>query len=1076
MTTNGQPTAAKEDAGAAATGADVSPQLSKTQLKKAEKNNAKMEKFLAKQAAKSTSATASDDKKEKKAKPAATDPAAEVFINDTPKGQKKDMSRPMADSYNPTAVEAAWYSWWEQSGYFKPKVNADGALPEEGVFVIPIPPPNVTGSLHLGHALTGSIQDSLTRWHRMQGKSALYVPGCDHAGIATQIVVEKKLQRERKITRHDLGREEFIEEVWKWKGQYGDRIYEQLRRIGSSVDWDRVRFTMDPMLAKAVNEAFVRLHDQGIIYRQNRLVNWCTKLKTALSNLEVITLDLKGRTMLSVPDHDPKQKYEFGVIISFAYNIEDSDEQIVVATTRLETMLGDTAVAVHPDDKRYKHLVGKKVIHPFLKRSIPIIADDYVLSDFGTGAVKITPAHDPNDYAMGKRHNLPFINIFTDEGKINENGGPFEGLQRFDARVAVLERLKELGLYKETKDNPMSLPYCERSGNIVEPVMKPQWWVNCKTMADASIQAVKDGKLTIIPEQSNREWFKWLENIQDWCISRQLWWGHRVPAYIAYKKGGSAEDIDGSDNSNWVCGRTEEEARARAAKKLGISEKDVVLEQVTQFEDPDVLDTWFSSGLWPFSIMGWPEKTNDMKLFYPNSMLETGWDILFFWVARMVMLGITLTGEVPFKTVFCHAMVRDAHGRKMSKSLGNVIDPLDVIEGIKLEFLQKRLEEGNLDPKEVQKAQDGQKKDFPNGIPQCGTDAMRFALLAYTSAGRDINLDILRVEGYRKFCNKLWNATRFALMKLTPPFTPLSAARATSPDRSTLSLAEKWILSRLNHAIGEQHSSLEAYNFMGATSAIYNFWLYELCDVYLEVSKNLIDSPSEEIRTSAQNTLYTCLDQGLKLLHPFMPFVTEELYQRLPRRPREREGEPGYTPSIMLTRWPIQREAWDYPEAEKEMATLNEAVHAVRSLLVDYNIKSGATIYVQTTSALSSLFQNQRDIISSLAKGVTAVNVLAKEDDIPAGCALYPVSEDVSVFLLVKGKVNFEEEIEKLEKKRAKAEKELATWKKKTEVPDYENKVRADVRESTEAKIKGFEAEVETISKAIQNFVSLRDS
>ncbi|KND01368.1 valine-tRNA ligase [Spizellomyces punctatus DAOM BR117] len=798
--------------------------------KNAEKNEAKrlakLAKYEAKLAAQAAAAQADGGvkKKEKKSKVKEVEPEPE-FVNTTPSGEKKDLSGPCPTAYNPKAVEAAWYDWWEKSGYFKPDMP-NGKPRPEGVFTIPIPPPNVTGALHLGHALTNSIQDCLTRWNRMKGKTTLFVPGCDHAGIATQIVVEKRLMKERGLSRHQLGREAFLKEVFKWKDQYGSRIYGQLRSVGSSMDWDRARFTMDPSMVKAVNEAFVRLHDEGIIYRENRLVNWDTKLKTALSNLEVENKELPGRTLLSVPDHDPKKQYEFGVIISFAYPVENSSEEIVVATTRLETMLGDTAVAVHPNDTRYTHLHGKYVIHPFQNRRIPIIPDEYVDPEFGTGAVKITPAHDPNDYIVGKRNQLEFVNIFTDEGRINENGAPFGGLLRFDAREAVLEELKKKGLYRGTKDNKMVIPVSERTGNIVEPLLKPQWWVNCKDMAQEAIKAVKSGQLEIIPQTSEKEWFRWMENIQDWCISRQLWWGHRVPAYFVNIEGQDNERMDGAF---WVSGRDEAEARERAIKRF----PDVPADKITLEQDEDVLDTWFSSGLWPFSIMGWPEQTGDMNVFYPNSLLETGRDILFFWVARMVMLGQKLTGQIPFKQVFCHAMVRDAHGRKMSKSLGNVIDPMDVINGISLPLLHKRLEEGNLDAREIKKAQEGQKRDFPNGIPQCGTDAMRFALLAYTSGGSDINLDILRVEGYRKWCNKLWNATRFALLKLGEGYTPRSGIEVTGKE----SIADLWILAKLNQCIRKTNEYLEQYNFMQATTALYQFWLYELCDVYLETTK-----------------------------------------------------------------------------------------------------------------------------------------------------------------------------------------------------------------------------------------------
>lgn len=633
----------------------------------------------------------------------------------------------------------------------------DGKLSPKGHFVMVIPPPNVTGSLHLGHALTNSIEDAITRWHRMKGKSALWVPGCDHAGIATQVVVEKKLWREEKISRHDIGREKFIEKVWEWKESKGGRIYHQLKRLGSSMDWNRVSFTMDPKLCKAVTAAFCQLHERKLIYRDKRLVNWSTSLKSAISDIEVDKVEIPGRTFLSIPGY--QDKVEFGVLVSFAYQVEDTNEEIVVATTRIETMLGDTAVAIHPKDTRYTHLHGKFVKHPFVNRRLPIVLDEFVDMNFGTGAVKITPAHDPNDYEVGKRHDLPFITIFSDDGFIIGDYGKFTGMKRFDARKAVLTALKELNLYKETQNNPMVVPICSRSKDIVEPLIKPQWYVKCTEMAINASEAVKNGELKIIPESQTKIWYHWMEGIRDWCISRQLWWGHRIPAYLIKFNNPSDAPKDLPEEETWIVAGNLDEAFEKAEKKFNLSRDKFSLHQ-----DEDVLDTWFSSGLFPFSVFGWPDQTEDLKLFYPTSLLETGHDILFFWVARMVFFGQTLLGKLPFKEVFLHPMVRDAHGRKMSKSLGNVIDPMDVINGISLEGLNQQLYDSNLDPKEIDKAKAGQKQDFPNGIPECGTDAMRFALCSYLTQARDINLDILRVQGYRFFCNKLWNATKFALL------------------------------------------------------------------------------------------------------------------------------------------------------------------------------------------------------------------------------------------------------------------------------------------------------------------------
>ncbi|KAJ3340349.1 hypothetical protein HDU83_007111, partial [Entophlyctis luteolus] len=1032
-------------------------------LEKLAKFEAKQKKLAEEKAKQQAQPPKQKEKVEKKEKTSADDSAGTAIIADvTPEGQKKNLSLPYAQTYNPALVEAAWYSWWEKSGFFKPEM-VNGKPKAEGTFVISIPPPNVTGSLHLGHALTNSIQDTLTRWNRMLGKTALYVPGCDHAGIATQIVVEKKLMKERQLTRHDLGREVFIKEIWKWKNEYGDKIYNQIRRLGTSVDWDRAVFTMDPNPSAAVTEAFVRLHDEGIIYRENRLVNWCTKLKTAISNLEVENLELTGRQMLSVPDHDPTKKYEFGVIVSFAYKFENSDDEIVVATTRLETMLGDTAIAVNPEDERYKDKVGQYVIHPFNGRRIPVIADDYVDKDFGTGAVKITPSHDQNDYAMGKRHSLPFINIFTDDGKINEEGAPFTGLQRFDARIAVQAALKERGLYKETKPNPMQLPICTRSNNIVEPLMKPQWWVDCKDMAAKAIDAVKSGELEIIPKTSEKEWFTWLEKIQDWCISRQLWWGHRVPAYFVNISGQVNDPLDGKF---WVSGRSKEEALEKALTRFpNVPKESIVLEQ-----DPDVLDTWFSAALWPFSVQGWPKQTLDLKNFYPNAVLETGWDILFFWVARMVMVGIKLTGEVPFKQVFCHAMVRDAHGRKMSKSLGNVIDPLDVIEGISLADLQKRLEVGNLDPREVEKAKEGQKRDFPNGIPQCGTDALRFTLLNYSSGGRDINLDILRVEGYRKFCNKLWNAVlKMGLEKLGPHFIPQPAEIYVTGKES---LADLWILNKLNIAAKETNIALEQRNFLAATNAVYNFWMYELCDVYLEICKPVLAGRDEVGRRACRDTLYTCLDAGLKLLHPMMPFVTEELWQRLPRRDNDVLRE-----TIMKAKYPVEMECWNNPEADAEFEAVNKLVRAARSLMVDYGIKKEGQLFVQTKNEnlFDTLESEGATIMAGLIKGAKSLNVLPADGTPPSGCAVMSVSHDCNVYLLVKGIVDFDAEIAKLSTAKAKAESALSDLLKKMNATDYLQKVKAEVQEMNINKRAGLETELETLGTAIKNFQNLKD-
>lgn len=1049
-----------------ALGPDGQP-MTKSAMKKAAKAAEKAAKQAAKEALKAEKAAAqpanpnpsSGAKKEKPKKQVKQEPE---WVNNTVPGDKKDLSQPMENGYNPQHVEQSWFQWWEKSNFYRPAEPSDSdPYDPSNTFVVPAPPPNVTGSLHIGHALTISIQDTLIRWHRMRGYRVLFNPGYDHAGIATQSVVEKRIAKLEGKTRYDYGREAFLDKVFEWKDDYQSRIANQMRRLGASYDFTREAFTMDPPRSRAVTEAFCKLHEDGIIYRANRLVNWCVKLNTTLSNLEVDQLQLNGRHLMNVPGYPANERFEFGVITSFAYQIEGSDDKIIVATTRPETMLGDTAVAVHPDDARYKHLHGKMLVHPFVPgRKVPIVADSIIVDmQFGTGAVKITPAHDPNDYEVGQRHNLEFINILNDDGTLNENTGEFKGMKRFHARRAVVEALKTKGLYVETKDNPMTVPICSRSGDVIEPIMKPQWWVNCKPLAAAALERVKAGEMTIVPAISEREFYRWMENIQDWCISRQLWWGHRCPAYFVNIEG---KTQDKNDANQWVVGRTLEEAQERAAK-LAHGAK------FTIEQDEDVLDTWFSSGLWPFSIMGWPDKTNDLKHFYPSSLLETGWDILFFWVARMVMLGVHLTGQVPFKEVFCHAMVRDAHGRKMSKSLGNVIDPIDVIEGIQLEGLHQKLREGNLDEKEINKAAQGQKKDFPKGIPQCGTDALRFALCAYTSAGRDINLDILRVEGYRKFCNKLWNATKFALMKLEGGFQP--AAEELPSGRE--SLVEKWILHKLNLAAREVNTNLAERNFMAATTAVYNFWLYELCDVYIEAIKPITDpsNADEAARVSAQNTLYTCLDAGLKLLHPFMPFVTEELWQRLPRRSTETAA------SISLAKYPVALAEREDAKAEAAFDDVFAAIRAIRGMASDYGLLSNVQVYLESSDAGSAaVLRTQTEVFTTLIKGCQSVTVTESAASVPAGCAVSSISSTLNAHLMLRGLVNIDSELSKLEKKleinRQAIEKVEAPMRREQEWA----KMPEEVRQSTEEKSKALKASREAMEAAKRQFESIRDS
>lgn len=994
----------------------------------------------------------------------------------TPPGEKKRLAKAMAKTYDPGAVEASWQEWWEMSGWYSCK--ASRAASDESKFVIVIPPPNVTGSLHLGHALTAAIEDCLTRWHRMHGHATLYVPGTDHAGIATQTVVEKQLAKQTPpVSRHDLGRDKFLEQVWAWKQQYGTRICRQLRRLGSSVDWSRERFTMDPMCARAVTEAFVRLREANLLYRATRLVNWSCALKSAISDLEVEYIELNGGEWRAVPNHTSHSTYQFGIFTEFAYKVIDEDgketgDEVVVATTRLETMLGDVAVAVHPQDKRYAHLHGMRVRHPFFPgRQIKIVLDEVLVDmDLGTGCVKITPAHDPNDYECGKRHNLPFISIFSVDGTVVGQATPFytsappengaltgaetfpgwvAGLPRYDARIVVEEKLKAIGLLRDKYEKPMRLALCSRSGDVIEPLVQPQWFLDCNEMAARACKAVRDGELQILPKVHEKTWFNWLENMRPWCVSRQLWWGHRIPAWFAYAEG---EDVDMLDvnslaySARWIVARSEEEAEARAhtvleseGKKLGSMRR-----------DEDVLDTWFSAGLFPFAVFGWPDHTADFKAFYPTTLLETGLDIIFFWVARMVMLGLQLTDTLPFTNVYLHAMVRDKEGRKMSKSLGNVIDPLEVIDGCKLDALIDRLHKGNLKATEVERAEKGHRSDFPDGIPRCGTDALRIGLLAYTVQGRDINLDIKRVVGYRNFCNKLWNAVRFML----GCFGDFKLDSIEGLDAKSMAPRDRFALSRLDFAVATVNTSLSTYSFAEAVDALYHFFLNDLCDVYVELIKPVVyDSPLESPQTiNAKTTLWACLDVGLRALHPFCPFVTEELWQRLPRRtPSEQVG------SIMVAPFPGDLGMRD-DRLELDVALVLACVDAARSLRSQYGIaRKPANFYVRFTSApeRAAAFERQADDFSTLAKAA-AVSILTADDANPRGCALKIVDEAVTVMIDLKGHVDPDAEVAKLQKQIHELAPLITKLEKKQADPAYRANAPEKQRLADAEKLKSY--------------------
>eukprot|EP00419_Tripos_fusus_P065740 CAMPEP_0172910742 /NCGR_PEP_ID=MMETSP1075-20121228/185202_1 /TAXON_ID=2916 /ORGANISM="Ceratium fusus, Strain PA161109" /LENGTH=1057 /DNA_ID=CAMNT_0013768925 /DNA_START=20 /DNA_END=3193 /DNA_ORIENTATION=- len=986
-----------------------------------------------------------------KAKKAKESQATPVKIVETPDGEKKDMSVEMAAGYDPVAVESAWYAWWEKKEFFTPDPAKSKGTCESKRFIMVIPPPNVTGTLHLGHALTTAIEDSLCRWHRMCGNVTLWVPGTDHAGIATQSVVERLIYKNEQLTRHDLGREKFLERVWDWKEKNGGRIVLQQRKIAASVDWTRERFTMDPLLGRAVEAAFIRFHEQGLIYRDNRLVNWCPHLRTALSDLEVDHEDIPGKTFLTIPGYD--KQVEVGVMIEFKYMLKGSNDALVVATTRLETMLGDTAVAVHPEDERYKKFVGKELLHPFFPdRKMIVVADTMVEKDFGTGCVKITPAHSHDDFRCGQRHSLEQINVLDENGHINANGGAYAGQHRFEARRTLEEDLKANGAWVGKKSHAMRLGLCSRSKDIIEPYLKPQWWMNCKDLAHQSVMALRDGKLKILPEFHHQTWYHWLENIQEWCISRQLWWGHRIPAYRVVKPEQKTE--------MWVTGKSMEEAVEKAKAKLGVKSVEVV-------QDEDVLDTWFSSGLFPFSVFGWPdiENNEDFNAFFPTSLLETGHDILFFWVARMVMMSIGLTGKLPFHTVYLHALVKDAHGRKMSKSLGNVIDPIEVIEGITLKELQDKLDQGNLPEKEVAKAKKGQERDYPDGIPQCGADALRFGLLAYTLQGRNINLDINRVVAYRHFCNKVWNATILGLKCFGADYT----YRGSAPTVAPFAWEDLWILSRLSTCAEKTNKAFEKYEFGSATSATHSFFLHDFCDVYLELLKPRFDRDAEvtpEVladRNVACDVLYTVLDQCFRLMHPLLPFLTEELYQRLPPSPNKSE-------SICIAPYPVHVIAWQNEALDGEMEVVREIVGAVRSLKVSLGLANSARpsgFIRHTDASLQQKLGSLRIRVSRLGL-VGDLKVLPADAAAPPGTLSRVVNDKCIVFMEVAG-VDLSKELEKLQKKIVSTEKTNASYVAKMEAPGYAEKVPPAVQEKNAEKLEAGRVELAELLKSLES-------
>lgn len=917
----------------------------------------------------------------------------------------------MDKTYTPDAIEQRWYQFWEQRGEFKP--SGQGAP-----YAIMLPPPNVTGSLHMGHGFNNTIMDLLTRYHRMKGDNTLWQPGTDHAGIATQMVVERQLNADGK-TRHDLGRDKFIDRVWQWKEESGGNITRQLRRLGSSLDWSRNRFTMDDDLSEAVKQVFVKLYDQGLIYRGKRLVNWDPVLHTAVSDLEVLSEE------------------ENGHLWHFRYPLTDGSGHLVVATTRPETMLGDSAVAVHPEDERYKHLIGQTITLPLVGRQIPIIADDYVDPEFGSGCVKITPAHDFNDAEVGKRHDLEIINILTIDAAINDNApAKYQGLDRFAARKQIIADLDALGLLDSIKDHKLMVPRGDRSGSVIEPLLTDQWYVKADVLAAPAVEAVKSGKVKFVPGNWDKTFYNWMDGIQDWCISRQIWWGHRIPAWY---------DADG----NIYVGDDE----------VAVREKYKLPADLTLNQDEDVLDTWFSSALWPFSTLGWPENTDALKNWYPGSVLVTGFDIIFFWVARMMMMGIHFMGDVPFKEVYIHGLVRDAHGQKMSKSKGNVLDPIDIIDGIDLETLVKKRTSGMMQPQLAAKIDKATRKEFPDGIAPHGTDALRFTFASLATTGRDINFDMNRIAGYRNFCNKLWNAARYVLMNTEGQDTGIDNNEAE------LSLADRWIISLLQQTEQTVVKAIDSYRFDLAAQAIYEFVWDNYCDWYLELSKPVLnsDSASDAAKRGTRRTLVRVLEATLRLAHPIMPFITEEIWQTI----APLAGKSGDT--IINQPYPAADSSKIDTDAVAEMEWVMQFITGIRSIRSQMNIapKQAVPVLLKDAADLDQQrLQQNRDFISKLAN-LESVELL--NGDAPA--AATALVGKMEILIPLAGLIDKDAEIARLDKEMAKLDKIIKQSAGKLSNENYVAKAPADVVAKEREKLAELEQALSQLAQQRQALV-----
>ncbi|GHY53405.1 valine--tRNA ligase [Vibrio cholerae] len=906
----------------------------------------------------------------------------------------------MEKTYNPTSIEQDLYKTWEEQGYFKPHGDTS-----KDAYSIMIPPPNVTGSLHMGHAFQDTIMDTLIRCQRMKGKNTLWQVGTDHAGIATQMVVERKIAAEEGKTKHDYGRDAFIDKIWEWKAESGGTITKQLRRLGASVDWDRERFTMDDGFYKAVQEVFVRLYKDDLIYRGKRLVNWDPKLHTAISDLEVENKETKGHM------------WHFRYPLADGVKTADGKDYIVVATTRPETMLGDTGVAVNPEDPRYKDLIGKEIILPIVGRRIPIVGDEHADMEKGTGCVKITPAHDFNDYEVGKRHNLPMINIFTFDANIrdaaevfNSNGeasnaydteipAKYQGMERFAARKAIVAEFEELGLLQEIKDHDLTVPYGDRGGVVIEPMLTDQWYVRAGILARPAVEAVENGDIQFVPKQYENMYFSWMRDIQDWCISRQLWWGHRIPAWY-------------DEQGNVFVGRNEEEVRA----------ENNIAADVALRQDDDVLDTWFSSALWTFGTLGWPEKTPELKVFHPTDVLVTGFDIIFFWVARMIMMTMHFCkdedgkAQVPFKTVYVTGLIRDENGDKMSKSKGNVLDPIDMIDGIDLESLVAKRTGNMMQPQLAAKIEKNTRKTFENGIEAYGTDSLRFTLAAMASTGRDINWDMKRLEGYRNFCNKLWNASRYVLMNTEEQDCGFAAGAELE-----YSLADKWIESQFELAAKEFNGHIDNFRLDMAANTLYEFIWNQFCDWYLELTKPVLWKGTEAQQRATRRTLITVLEKTLRLAHPVIPYITETIWQSVKPLVDGVEGD-----TIMLQALPQYDAANFNQEALDDIEWVKAFITSIRNLRAEYDINPGKPLEVMLKAANeqdAARIEANKPVLVSLAK-LESIRVLADGEATPA-CATALVGKS-ELMIPMAGLIDKDAELDRLAKEIAKTQGEIA--------------------------------------------------